>query len=63
MSKTKLLLDLVDCLRNLTGTLEEITACIAGNEPTGATEQSNALPKTAGPSASSSPRPWARRSR
>ena len=24
MSKTKLLLDLVDCLRNLTGTLEEI---------------------------------------
>ena len=55
MSKTKLLLDLVDCLRNLTGTLEEITACVAGNEPTGATEQSNALPNNAGPSASSSP--------
>ena len=42
MSKTKLLLDLVDCLHNLTGTLEEITACIAGNEPTGAVAPSNA---------------------
>ena len=55
MSKTKLLLDLVDCLRNLTGTLEEITACVAGNEPTGATEQSNALPNNAVPSAPSAP--------
>ena len=55
MSKTKLLLDLVDCLRNLTGTLEEITACIAGNEPTEAAEQSNALPNNAGLSAPSSP--------
>ncbi len=40
MSKTKLLLDLVDCLRNLTGTLEEITACVAGNELT-VSEQDN----------------------
>ena len=44
MSKTKLMLDLVDCMRNLTSILEEITSCIAGNEPTAATEQDSALP-------------------
>ena len=54
MSKTKLLLDLVDCLRNLTGTLEEITACIAGNEPTEA-EQSNTHAGNAAPVVPSSP--------
>ncbi len=54
MSKTKLLLDLVDCLRNLTGTLEEITACIAGNEPTEA-EQSNTHAGNAAPAVPSSP--------
>ena len=54
MSKTKLLLDLVDCLRNLTGTLEEITACIAGNEPTAA-EQSNTHAGNAAPVVPSSP--------
>ena len=54
MSKTKLLLDLVDCLRNLTGTLEEITACIAGNEPTAA-EQSNTHAGNAAPAVPSSP--------
>ena len=55
MSKTKLLLDLVDCLRNLTGTLEEITACIAGNEPTETAEQSNTLVCNAAPAVPSSP--------
>ena len=55
MSKTKLLLDLVDCLRNLTGTLEEITACIAGNEPTGAVAPSNALAGNTAPVVPSSP--------
>ena len=54
MSKTKLLLDLVDCLRNLTGTLEEITACIAGNEPT-EVEQSNTHAGNAAPAVPSSP--------
>ena len=54
MSKTKLLLDLVDCLRNLTGTLEEITACIAGNEPTEA-EQSNTHAGNAVPAVPPSP--------
>ena len=54
MSKTKLLLDLVDCLHNLTGTLEEITACIAGNEPTEA-EQSNTHAGNTVPSVPSSP--------
>ena len=54
MSKTKLLLDLVDCLRNLTGTLEEITACIAGNEPTEA-EQSYTHAGNAAPAVPSSP--------
>ena len=54
MSKTKLLLDLVDCLRNLTGTLEEITACIAGNEPTEA-EQSNTHAGNAAPAVPSCP--------
>ena len=54
MSKTKLLLDLVDCLHNLTGTLEEITACIAGNEPTEA-EQSNTHAGNAAPAVPSSP--------
>ena len=54
MSKTKLLLDLVDCLRNLTGTLEEITACVAGNEPTEA-EQSNTHTGNAAPAVPSSP--------
>ena len=54
MSKTKLLLDLVDCLHNLTGTLEEITACIAGNEPTEA-EQSNTHGGNAAPAVPSSP--------
>ena len=55
MSKTKLLLDLVDCLRNLTGTLEEITACIAGNEPTEAVAPSNALAGNTTPVVPSSP--------
>ena len=55
MSKTKLLVDLVDCLRNLTGTLEEITACIAGNEPTETAEQSNTLAGNAAPAVPSSP--------
>ena len=32
MSRTKLLLDLVDCLHNLTDTLEEIAAVLAGND-------------------------------
>ena len=54
MSKTKLLLDLVDCLRNLTGTLEEITACIAGNEPT-EMKQSNTHASNAAPVVPSSP--------
>ena len=54
MSKTKLLLDLVDCLRNLTGTLEEITACVAGNEPT-VSEEGNALAGNTAPADPSSP--------
>ena len=54
MSKTKLLLDLVDCLRNLTGTLEEITACVAGNESPAA-EQSNTHVENTAPFAPSSP--------
>ena len=54
MSKTKLLLNLVDCLRNLTGTLEEITACVAGNESPAA-EQSNTFVDNTAPFAPSSP--------
>ena len=55
MSKTKLLLDLLDCLRNLTSTLEDITASMAGNEPTVAAEHSNALPGNTAPVSSPAP--------